>query len=160
VLVNPISITRLVWVGTGNEINVVETGFEPTKKRWLGVRVTISIEPVKAELKPVVHFAEMASSPVTFEGVLDKPVALSSVGLLIIAAGFAASPTASSVIATGFFSGRIDAFGFNAAGDSARILAQYDFACKMSSDEVIDIPDSERHGKLFNAPTRAVKRHD
>jgi hypothetical protein len=74
VLVNPISITRLLWVGTGNEINVVETGFESTKKRWLGVRVTISIESIKAELKLVVHFAEMASSHVTFEGVLDKPV--------------------------------------------------------------------------------------
>lgn len=148
------------WIGTGTEVEVVASGFLPTKKRWTEIDVVVSGKEVHASLTPKSQIVEKAQAPKTIDTALKEEVKFTTTISLVIAGGYANSQSTPYPQMTSFYNGRIDALTIKAVAGKPRLLARYDFAQEMSSDRIIDVSGEGQHGLLVNAPTRALKGHD
>jgi hypothetical protein len=148
------------WVGTGNEVEVVASGFLPTKKRWTEIDVAISGKEVHASLTPKLQMVEKAQAQKKIDAALKEAVTFTANTRLTIAGGYATSQSTPHPQVTSFYNGRIDALTIRAVGRQTRLLAKFDFAQEMPSDRIMDVSGAEQHGILVNVPTRALKGHD
>lgn len=82
---------------------------------------------------------------------------------VLIGGGLLHGDAGSHPFAEQCFNGKIEAVRVSAAGRSdaaPTLLAAWDFAQGIESDRIIDVSGNERHGRLYNAPARAVTGHD
>ncbi|RFU27498.1 hypothetical protein B7463_g8842, partial [Scytalidium lignicola] len=149
-----------VWVGTGNNVEVVKSRFMPTKSRWTGIDLKVEDKEVDIIFTPKAQVLESAQLKKVSNATLKDAVLFASSSPLLIAGGYASSSTTSSPYVTSFYNGRIDSLCLETLGSKARMLATYDFARQISSDSIIDTSVASRHGLLVNAPSRAMKGHD
>ncbi|KIW78493.1 hypothetical protein Z517_08330 [Fonsecaea pedrosoi CBS 271.37] len=152
------------WVGTGSGVETVQTGFSPTRRRWVKLNVVIKGAECSITLQPVAYIVEKAPSAPSVKTTLASPVVASSTPFsddLLIAATYADSPTSGFPRATHFFNGRIDSPTISVLkGTSTEVIAKYDFSRNISEDTVLDVSGNNFHGTLVNAPTRAVTGPD
>lgn len=150
------------WIGTGQDIDVFETSFLPTPRRWVSLSLSLDRDSLQYTLTSMALFAEKPVSSAYGRETLRSAVALAARSSLLFGAGYVSAPTkVSSVVhPTNFFNGRIDSPILRSLGPEAEVLARYDFALKMSSDTIVDISGRGLHGTLVNAPTRAVQGYD
>lgn len=150
-----------VWVGTGKGVQVVPSNFTPVKKRWLRIDLKVFGRNLELLLTPQVRGTEPCGKPVKVNAELDGDVQLSTTALLM-AASRMRSPHNHEQLVTpeNKFNGRLDSFHITALRPDPQVLAKYDFAVEIPSDDIYDVSGNGRHGVLVNAPTRAVKGHD
>lgn len=148
------------WIGTGKEVEVVRSAFIPVRKRWTEIDLTVSEASLQVRITPKVQVAEAAKPSESNQFNLKADIVLSSMSPLTIGGGYAQSPNAESPRVASFYNGRVDSPSIEATGANARLLGKWDFAREMSSDNIVDISGEESHGRLVNAPTRAVKGYD
>lgn len=152
-------------VGTGLESELVATGFLPTRKQW--VRLGLSLETgndlIELELLPLPSFVEKsAQSPLTLTTYrLRHAFKDSTSSPLLFAASYPTGQTGTPSEVCNFFNGRIASptFSLYSSDRAWRTMAQYDFAKGIESDTIFDVSGRHRHGRLINAPTRAVTDH-
>lgn len=161
-----------VWMGTGEKVEVLKTEFIAEKLRWIGVVLEVEDRTVRLQV------TELEDGLVPPGRILDQTFQLDvsakvrdSTTELLLAASRAVSSSSTTVTTTNseeekglhanHFNGRLEAVKFETFGTPPpRILAHYDFSREISSDTIIDISGHERHGRLLNAPTRAVKGYN
>jgi hypothetical protein len=150
------------WVGTGDDIQVLRSGFTPTKRRWFKLDLTVSGAKLEAVLTPKPRVTEPAAKATVFTSQLKGAIKFASRTPLIVAATrqAAAADTSQHHVPTNKYNGRLDSLELRATGDHERVLAKYDFALEMSGDRIVDVSQAGRHGDLVNAPSRAMKGHD
>ncbi|KAK4942368.1 hypothetical protein LTR10_017815 [Elasticomyces elasticus] len=152
-------------IGTGLELEIVSTGFHPTRKQWikLGLLVEEGSDLIELELLPLPSFVEKSA---------QLPLKLATHRLrhafkdsksspLLFAASESTDKTETPLKVCNFFNGRIahPTFSCYTINGGWRTIGQYDFAKGIESDTVFDVSGCERHGRLINAPTRAVTDH-
>lgn len=176
------------WVGIGTAVQVVPTGFTPTRKRWVKIDLTVAGAQLETVVTPQSRGTEPAAKPTLLTVELKSQVKLASQTPLLVAAGRSAAPgdatemgirpnkdnagrvdslefyasRTGSVedIPTNKYNGRLDSLELRTTGANARVLAKYDFGIQISSDSIIDVSSNKRHGDLINAPSRAMKGYD
>ena len=158
------------WVATrSGAVDVVPiAAFECPPQRWVRLDATIHGAELRASLEALPYLAEPSVGGVEVTERLSGPARLSSRwSTLLFAASLAPSPTSTARAErpTHFFNGRIDSPMFRAtdaapADSEAGILAQYDFARNIPEETIVDVSGRERHGKLYQAPTRGVTGYD
>ncbi|KAI1620702.1 hypothetical protein EDD37DRAFT_165541 [Exophiala viscosa] len=149
-----------LWVGTGKEVKVIETGFKPARRRWVSLKLTLKDDDVALSLQPLAYIAEKAAAAVNIQEKLSDKVNLSASDVLLFAGSNAESPTAAFSRVTNFFNGRIDNPQIKSLGPKGEILVKYEFARNISEDTIIDASGAGHNGMLVNAPTRAVPGFD
>lgn len=141
-------------VGTGANVEVSQSQFAINRWRWLHIRMSLVGQSLTWSIEQLNRLVEKAPIAEKESRRLPRPFILGS-NELLFGAGMLNSPTPSS-----FFNGRLDAPSFTTTGPKRWVIAKYDFSKSISTDSIIDISGSNRHGFLVNAPTRAVKGHD
>lgn len=155
--------TLAFWVGTGTAVEVVDTGFRPPHRGWVGVSATIRGTVLMASTWHVslLSGVDKAVGKETFTHNLTGDVCLTNLGDLMVGASHAASAPDQ---ATHFFNGRIDHPRVEALiADQAvppAVLINLDFSRQISGDVIVDVSGHGLDGVLFNAPTRGVQGHD
>ncbi|KAK7900996.1 hypothetical protein LTR67_003282 [Exophiala xenobiotica] len=150
------------WIGTGQDIDVIETKFFPASRRWACLSISLGTVSLEYTISPVALFAEKPPLAMYGQETLSNRMAHAVRTSLLFGAGYVSAPKtpSASTHPTNFFNGRIDSPVLQSLGPQAEILARYDFALKMSSDTIVDISGRGMHGTLINAPTRAVQGYD
>jgi hypothetical protein len=150
-----------LWVGTGDEIEVVKVGFYVDKKRWVRVNARVEGKSVVISAVPLALFAAPGSLPFNVSKTLKGVMKLSADSkVLLFGAGYAVSATKSTSRPTSFFNGRLDSPSIKTTDNPSIQLVQFDFSLCMSSDTIIDVSGNGLNGKLVNAPTRAIKGYN
>lgn len=153
-----------VHIGTGDKVECLTTGIKPQEKTWTKCKLATRGKDVELSLIPKAFKVEAVPSAAACEIHLNDAAVLGPAGPLFIAANqdparVGANRTTTHC-ATNFFNGRIADISLKTHEPSSSLLAKYDFALQISSDEIRDISSRGLHGMLFNAPTRAVRSHD
>ncbi|OKL57211.1 hypothetical protein UA08_07367 [Talaromyces atroroseus] len=144
-------------IGTGDEVEVIQTDFHPERKRWVDVEFVLDQRMLSVALKPLALVAAACSvTPIALQHTLKSPLRISMDNVLL----FGASTVKSPAYASDVFSGRIDRPCIKKIGLPSTTIVEYEFSLEMSSDRIIDVSGNACHGQLFNAPTRAVRGHD
>lgn len=149
-----------IWISTANGVESVKTPFDARSQRWFHTRLTIRGRDLEVAITHLPSDNEIAPPPTKLQTVLGAPAELESGIPLLFAATLAASPTTASQLPVHFFNGRLDSPSFRALGSKSWVIATYDFAVGIETDEVFDASGSGLDGILVNAPTRAVRGHD
>lgn len=153
-----------ISVGTGNQVEIIETGLTVQEKTWSKAKLVLNGGSVRVSLTHISFRVEPVLSPTSFEWQLDSQALVLEPGPLLIAATreitSSGCPNQPRPRVTDFFNGRIDGLTLKSCGPQSSTLAKYDFSQKMSSDQIVDISGHGRDGVLVNAPTRAVRGHD
>lgn len=165
-----------VWMGTGEKVEVLKTEFIAEKLRWIGVVLEVEDRTVRLQVTELEDGLVPPGRVLdqTFELHVSAKVRDSTTELLLAASRAVFSSSSSTTVTTtttnseeekglhaNHFNGRLEAVKFETFGPPPpRILAHYDFSREISSDTIIDISGHERHGRLLNAPTRAVKGYN
>ncbi|KAL4782352.1 hypothetical protein BJX76DRAFT_369238 [Aspergillus varians] len=149
------------WLGTGDTVHVIQSEFPVARWRWLQVKATLIGGKFSSRIEQCVRVAEPTPPPEEIHQ--DQTVVLGSNPLLFAAGMFAGLEEESSKPSL-FFNGRLDSPSLTSIRPGHPLdrwkLAQFDFSKAMSTDTIIDVSGFNRHGVLFNAPTRAVKGYD
>jgi hypothetical protein len=152
------------WVGLGDGVvEVIGSGFRPLCKDWVRLAVRVWGDVFCADVEPrVEHVGRESPQATRVERVLRGSVKIGD-GPLLFAASLAEDPR--TVSAEGrpcaFFNGRIARPTIATLdGTNPVTLADWDFSLEPGGDVVYDVSGRNHHGKLVNAPTRAVKSHD
>ncbi|KIW95893.1 uncharacterized protein Z519_02958 [Cladophialophora bantiana CBS 173.52] len=153
------------WIGTGNTVETVHTGFSPARRRWIKLQVVIKGAECSITLQPLAYIVEKAPPASSVQTTFAAPVVAASSPFsddLLFAATYADSPTSTFPRATHFFNGRIDSPTISILkGTTAKdVIAKYDFSRNISEDSILDVSGNNFHGVLINAPTRAVTGYD
>ena len=152
------------WIGTGTTIENIQTGFSPSRQRWVDLRLTVNGSNCSLTLQPLPYILEKPAAASAREYKLANAVVLatsSPLEKLLLAAAYMESPTTASARPTHFFNGRIDSPVISTLqGTSKKTLAAYDFSRNIPDDSILDISGNNFHGVLINAPTRAVTGYD
>ncbi|KIW73387.1 hypothetical protein PV04_01514 [Phialophora macrospora] len=162
VVINEAGVVEAL-VGTGDAVEVVDTGFSPVRQRWVEMTLTLDGPDCSLTLRPVAYILEKAA-----------PVSISQVklaGSAVLAATSAPDPLLfAAMYAEGvggpvscFFNGRIDSPTFSKIDgptETATVLAKYDFSRNIPEDTILDVSGNDLNGVLVNAPTRAVTGYD
>ncbi|ETI28136.1 hypothetical protein G647_00585 [Cladophialophora carrionii CBS 160.54] len=167
VVINEAGVVE-AWIGTGDAVQVVHTGFSPARQRWVDMTLTLDGMDCSLVLRPVAYILEKAAPVSVSRARLAGPaVGASSTDPLLFAATVdqVPSPGATSAgrRAACFFNGRIDSPTISKVEGSTKtvtVLAKYDFSRNMAEDTILDVSGNNLHGVLVNAPTRAVTGHD
>ena len=155
-----------VRVGTGSHVEAIETCFETTRREWVEARVSIHAKDalVDIELIPLAAFAQQPSqAPFVLKNYrCGAPTKLFGIEWLLFAASYSQTPAVPSPCAVDFFNGKIANPKIVATmmDGKGRTMAEYDFSVGMQSDNIFDQSNAAAHGRLVNAPTRAVTDHD
>ncbi|CAK7224664.1 hypothetical protein SEUCBS140593_005645 [Sporothrix eucalyptigena] len=145
----------VIQIATGSGAETVPTGLKPQLKVWSKVELKLEACNLELKLTPLAFRAEPVLAASAFEHKLPYDAVLfDDPGSLFVAAAKAETGV------TDHFNGRVDSLTIKTLGDSAKVLAQYDFSLEMGSDRIVDVSGNGRHGRLANAPTRAVTGHD
>lgn len=152
-----------VWIGTGEDVEVLQTGFIVEKRRWLKIVLDIADCTVHLEIIEMSEGLVPAGRNLdqTFE--LGISASVCNLEPVLLAASHAMSSTTSTRqgVPGNHFNGRLEGVMIETHGaHSLRLLTHYDFSHEMSSDTIIDVSGNAHHGKLHNAPTRAVKGYN
>ena len=154
----------VVSVGTGHDVEVINTELKPREKTWSKIKLTANGQSVQVSLTHIPFKVEPIPPPAKFERQLNSNVSIAKPGPLFIAACqsdvVGQTPNGQKHHATDFFNGRIDRLIIKTCGQQPLVLAKYDFSLDMSSDHIVDTSGCGHNGILVNAPTRAVKGHD
>jgi hypothetical protein len=150
------------WIGTGNTVEVVSTGFKPDLKRWIELRFTIRGADFSYEIHPKSTFTDMPQPSNSGKKTLDYEADVTQPCILVLSAMFAVDPDEGSSQPINFFNGRIDSPTMRSACTNYHMLAKWDFSLKISTDSIVDVFGNRAgaEGRLINAPTRAVTGHD
>ncbi|EXJ64203.1 hypothetical protein A1O7_00539 [Cladophialophora yegresii CBS 114405] len=153
------------WIGTGDAVEVVDTGFRPARQRWVEMTLTLDGMDCSLVLRPVAYILEKAGPVSISRARLAGPAVWVSPDPLLFAATYDGGPSSGgrSRRAACFFNGRIDSPTISQVAGPAktgRLLAKYDFSCNIAEDTILDVSGNNLHGVLVNAPTRAVTGHD
>ena len=146
------------WIGNGMTVDGIASGFEP--RGWTELQLTIQNEAIEYEMKPIASFTEVTEPALREKRQLSREAKVGGPCTMLFAASFAVNPAERSVFPTNFFNGRIDSPTLRAASSPSSILAKWDFSRCISSDKICDISGACAHGRLVNAPTRAVTGRD
>ncbi|KAM0326724.1 hypothetical protein ACHAQA_006597 [Verticillium albo-atrum] len=148
----------LVGNGEPGEVRTLLLDFHFVDNQWVSLKVRAVGSTVQATVEPTLYLSQRRGQPFRYEIQLVKGnIAIPEVPSLVIAA-LRPRPDGS---ATDFYNGRIE--GIQVAsinGRDTRILVKLDLSLGMSSDTIVDVSGYGRHGRLVNAPTRAVRGHD
>ncbi|KAH8425253.1 N,N-dimethylformamidase beta subunit family domain-containing protein [Aspergillus melleus] len=150
----------VIWIGTGSSVEILSVPFNPRSQRWFQFKLVIRGASVNLSVNHVANHLEKIPDHTTFETKLTTSAQLNSCTPLLLAATRAATPSQYTDRPTHFFNGRLDGPSLKALGPQDWDLARYDFSIDISSDEIVDISGCGLHGRLINAPTRAVRGHD
>ena len=151
------------WIGTGTTVEVIVTSFTALYQRWVRLELDLHGSQCSLSLQQLPYIAEKTPAAFRTKTIFSSPAISASSKDLLLAASYAEGPEVSSLKATNFFNGRIDAFkltSISSTGEHAHVVAQYDFSANISEDTILDVSGNNRHGNLVNAPTRAVTGHD
>lgn len=146
-------------IGTGNEVQVIQSQVPVNRWRWLQIRMSIRDKNFTSQIRQLNRLAEKAPDGETMTNDLSAPMVLGSNSLLF-GAGMFKDLRHQSTKPSCFYNGRIDSPSFTITGSSPRTVARYDFSKEISSDSILDDSGNGRHGVLVNAPTRAVKGYN
>lgn len=146
-------------IGTGNEVQVIQSQVSVNRWRWLRIRMSIGDKKFKSHIRQLNRLAERAPEGETMTSDLSAPMVLGSNSLLF-GAGMFIDLGQQSTKPSCFYNGRIDSPSFTITGLLPRTVARYDFSKEISSDSILDVSGNGRHGVLINAPTRAVKGYN
>lgn len=149
-----------VLVGTGTAIERFETDYQFSKTEWVKLELGFRANEATIHCFPVTQYAQPTEERFTCTKTIQGSIVLDPGSWLILAAGQASNKADSHDFRTNFFNGRIEAVELRALGVKPRQLIVLDFAQKISTDRMVDVSGNGRHGKLINAPARAVKGHD
>jgi hypothetical protein len=149
------------YVGLGNgNVEVIKSGFRPVCKDWVQLAIRAEDKVFQADVAPrVEHTGQQSPKATQIRHRLRAPIKVSR-GPLLFAASFAEDSTHAVERPTAFFNGRIARPTITTFDDTPVTLADWDFSIDPNSDLIHDVSGKETHGKLVNAPTRAVKSHD
>lgn len=150
------------WIGTGNVVTVISTGFKPELERWIELRFTMRGAVLSYEICPKSSFADIPQPPSKGSRDLGQATDLSIPCVIVFAASFARCPNEPSTTPTNFFNGRLDSPTMKSACSGGYVLAKWDFSLQISSDIIVDVSGNGTgaQGRLVNGPTRAVTGHD
>jgi hypothetical protein len=144
-------------IGTGDDLEVIYTDFHPERKRWIEVKISLHKTLVSVTLTPLALIAAASSvPPLTLQRNLKNPLRISKENILM----FGASTVKWPAYASDVFNGRIDRPCIKKIGLPSITLVEFDFSLEISSDRIIDVSGNACHGRLVNAPTRAVRGYD
>lgn len=146
-------------IGTGNEVQVIQSQVAVNRWRWLQIQMSIDDRKFKSHIRQLNRLAEKAPGKEIMMSELSAPMVLGSNSLLF-GAGMFKGLRQPSTKPSCFYNGRIDSPSFVITGSLPRTVARYDFSKRISSDSILDVSGNGRHGVLVNAPTRAVKGYN
>ncbi|KAJ4363225.1 hypothetical protein N0V83_010345 [Neocucurbitaria cava] len=138
--------------------HIIPIDFKPNAKTWYYLSVTIEKQDVIVDVSPVARYAQDVGQRHCFHIKIRDAVHLNNLSTVTLAAR--RLPSKGSIEVLDHFNGRLEGVTIRTLGQQARLLARYDFSTRMDTDQIIDVSGCERHGKLRNAPTRAVRGHD
>ena len=149
-----------VWLGVGDRVEIIQTGFHSARQRWVRLDLIIKSMECSINFQPLPYILEKAAPASATHVVLSSPTFLAtsaSRNILLFAATYAESSTSSSTRPTHFFNGRIDSPTiYKLQGATTTTVAKYDFSSNIPEDTILDVSGNNFHGVLINAPTRAV----
>lgn len=145
------------WIGLGDTVEIIHTQFKPVLKQWIKLQLKIDGAALRYVVTPRSLFTEIVASKVEGVANLGGIANFSGVGPVSFAASFAYSAGEACETPTNFFNGRLDGPTITVGGV---ICAKWDFSREISSDDIVDISPNGAHGRLVNAPSRAVTGHD
>ncbi|KAK8246546.1 hypothetical protein HDK90DRAFT_538795 [Phyllosticta capitalensis] len=155
-----------LYVGTGRDVEVVRSSIELRRWRWAEVRVEIKGREAELSVRHLNRLLEDAPALGRVQKKLKSDAVLYSSGTpLLFGAGSATtSPQAQSSHPSNFFNGRLDSPAVSAIesreSGSRPPLVHFDFSVDIPTDSITDVSGNARHGRLVNAPSRAVKGYD
>ncbi|KAK8170116.1 hypothetical protein IWX90DRAFT_502290 [Phyllosticta citrichinensis] len=153
-----------LYVGTGSDVEIVESSVELRRWRWAQVNVQVKGRDAELSIKHLNRLLEKAPDPTRIQKRLKSDVVLYSSGSpLLLGAGFVGtSSDARYPGPSNFLNGRLDSPRLLASGGSgeSKTLVKFDFSVGIPTDSIFDVSGNARHGRLMNAPSRAVKGHD
>ncbi|KAK5202402.1 hypothetical protein LTR41_011845 [Exophiala xenobiotica] len=148
------------WIGKGDDVEVVNSQFKPTHKEWVKLTISSLDGAFEADLEQLDNYAgPQGPMAAHVKHQLRAPLAIQG-GPLIFAAGLAEQHNKGTEKPSAFFNGRISAPKISTIARPSSVLANWDFGVEPGGDLIHDVSGNGFHGKLFNAPTRAVKGHD
>ncbi|KAJ5971524.1 Concanavalin A-like lectin/glucanase subgroup [Penicillium vulpinum] len=147
------------FIGTGKEIQVIQSQLLVNRWRWLKITLNIVNNTFTSSIHQLNRLAESAPNGEKMSTALSAPLVLGSNSLMFGASMFKDIDQQSSK-ASCYYNGRIDSPSFTLTSSSPRTVAKYDFSKEISSDGIVDVSGNGRHGVLINAPTRAVKGYN
>ncbi|KAJ9150237.1 Large subunit of-dimethylformamidase protein [Pleurostoma richardsiae] len=150
------------YIGDGEVVRRYETRIQLRRWRWAELSLEITRVAVKMRVNHRTRLTEKAPQSEIFEIALSLGSVIGGNKPLTFAAGFFSDYGVASNVPTSSLNGRLDSPHLQISFDGERFetWAHYNFALDLSSDMILDISGSERHGVLVNAPTRGVKGHD
>lgn len=149
----------IVRLGFATQIRELDTGLSLKYKKWAKINLVVSKSTLQLRVTPLIEAFSPAGASGLYEWTMPERIAFSPQVSLFLAASNQ-SPTSGEVWAGEHFNGRLDTVNIEALGQSARLLANYDFSIDMSSDFIRDTSGNGLDGVLVNAPSRAVKGYN
>lgn len=143
-------------VGNGREFNDILTGYQVMEKQWIKLHAKFYQKSISLTIRPITQLGQVFGTYFEQEYPLETSFEIPIHGVLALAASYAGP----DVLATNFFNGRLEEPIVRTLGAYSHPIIKLDFYQKMSSDEVLDVSGYGRHGRLVNAPSRAVRGHD
>ncbi|OAA64737.1 hypothetical protein SPI_03384 [Niveomyces insectorum RCEF 264] len=145
-----------VRVGDGTTLHETTIDYTISQKQWIKLWARIHGARLDLSIEPIAHLSQKTGCFYETGADLPGAVVLPVPGRLTLAA----TQTTATAKAADYFNGRIEAVRLATTGAAPRDLAEFNFALKMASDEIVDVSGNGRHGALINAPSRAVRGHD
>jgi hypothetical protein len=145
----------LFQVGLGNgQVHVVETAVLVARWQWFELVVHLNELVLEYNIKYFSHVAEPVPGSITERLPLPRQFVH---GNQCLSFGAAIKGSEKPLrTATSFFNGRIESPRIRRS-DNGQVLAEFDFALRMDTSDVVDISGNAHHGTLINSPMRAAK---
>ncbi|KAF5608647.1 uncharacterized protein FSUBG_4575 [Fusarium subglutinans] len=144
------------WIGTGDTVMAVLTGFKPERRRWVKLSFTLQGDELSYEVCPQSFFSDIPQPICKSSSNLGQAIDISMPCTLVFAATFALCPDKTSTVPANHFNGRLDSPVMKSTGTGESILAEWDFYHGMAGDKIFDVSGNDAHGRLIHCPTRAV----
>ncbi|KAF5531699.1 hypothetical protein FMEXI_12845 [Fusarium mexicanum] len=144
------------WIGAGDTVKAVLTGFKPERRRWVKLSFTLQGDELSYEVCPQSFFSDIPQPICKSSSNLGQAIDISMPCTLVFAATFALCPDKTSTVPTNHFNGRLDSPVMKSTGTGESILAEWDFYLGMAGDKIFDVSGNDAHGRLIHCPTRAV----
>lgn len=146
-------------IGTGDNVEVVQSRLLVNRWRWLRISVNLINKQFDASIQQLVRLSEKPPEGEVITKALSAPMVLGS-NELLFGAGILGENGQKNSQPSCFYNGRLDSPVFTVSGPSRQVIAKYDFSKNISTDIIEDVSGNGRNGVLMNAPTRAVKGYD
>lgn len=149
----------VVLVGTKTSIAEIHTSHCLAEGEWVKLDLKIQGTSVTIQTSPVTRYAQIQLSSNTHTTTLENPLVLNASSWLLLAASQLSNSNTSQNYRANFYNGKIEAVMVKTLGTRSRDVVELDFSQEIPTDNVIDVSGCGRHGKLINAPARAVTGH-